>query len=660
MMRTIRLLLTLFVVAVLFVVAGPVGGSPTAQADAPLFKQVAGPADDIAAGLTALPSPERLGIRSHSAMLPVHLVRDINGTWRWQTAIPLDSTEELTFVLLSPHSDEWTIDVQSPGAAPMRLNDASATESTFGFDGASYPATVYHFDQSAPTGTWAVSVTAPTSTARGATPDGYLIVGSESPYRLYAHLRDYNLHVGREIGLVAYAYDDTSAVDGEAPTPLRTAKQVLYARVQQPDGRELTLAMYDDGRHGDKQPNDGVYGATFTARQAGTYTAQVVLQGVTPEGTAFLRTSQHVFPVIDATASLGKQAVGVPVDDVRMRLTIPVQGLSDGATVQAYAEVWGIGATGKPVPAAWIGGMSEVRNGVTTLTFDTRWLGYANVHPPYTLRNIRLQDRETHIPLATSRTMSLMTFSVPKAALQRVSTITDEMLMGPRPDAGIAPMATGGKLMLVHGYCSGSNPWPTSHFSNYAVFQDYNQNRSHDEFARLIRDYGAQFPSFGIVAHSQGGAASLHLYTYYWSGLDYSSGSRLIQTVGTPYQGTALAGNLALLGEIFGIGCGSNWDLTYDGAALWLSGIPSWARSRVHYWTTSDKEVWWRWDYCNMATDPILDDPEDGVVEKWSGQLAYGVNHGHKEGWCHTSSMRDPAQTSDYSRNSEMNLYGNR
>ena len=38
----------------------------------------------------------------------------------------------------------------------------------------------------------------------------------------------------------------------------------------------------------------------------------------------------------------------------------------------------------------------------------------------------------------------------------------------------------------------------------------------------------------------QGGAASLHLYTYYWSGFDYATGNRLIQSVGTPYQGTAL------------------------------------------------------------------------------------------------------------------------
>ena len=172
----------------------------------------------------------------------------------------------------------------------------------------------------------------------------------------------------------------------------------------------------------------------------------------------------------------------------------------------------------------------------------------------------------------------------------------------------------------------------------------------------LIRNFGAALPSFGIVAHSQGGAASLHLYTYYWSGLDYATGgTRLIQSVGTPYQGTALAGNLALLGQIFGAGCGSNSNMTYSGAATWLSDIPSWARAKVFYHTTSFTDVWYRYDYCQLATDPFLSDPDDGVVERTYAQLTGANNLGHKTGWCHTSGMRDPSQTTDSSRNTNMN-----
>jgi hypothetical protein len=100
--------------------------------------------------------------------------------------------------------------------------------------------------------------------------------------------------------------------------------------------------------------------------------------------------------------------------------------------------------------------------------------------------------------------------------------------------------------------------------------------------------------------------------------------------------------------------------LTYDGASLWLAGIPSWARSRVYFFTTSFTEVWWRYDYCHLVSDLLLSDPDDGTTEKWAGQLSGANNMGHKTGWCHTNGMRDPAQYNDGSRNSNMNTYANR
>lgn len=160
--------------------------------------------------------------------------------------------------------------------------------------------------------------------------------------------------------------------------------------------------------------------------------------------------------------------------------------------------------------------------------------------------------------------------------------------------------------------------------------------------------------SFGVAAHSQGGMAALHLSTFYWSGLDWAKGERLIQSVGAPYQGTALAGNAAVLGDIFGSGCGSNADMTYDGSAVWLSLIPSWARANVWYWTTSFTDRPLAYDYCNFFTDLLLSDPNDGVIERSAGQLPGATNMGHTEGWCHTDDMRDPGQCTDASRNTQI------
>jgi len=50
-----------------------------------------------------------------------------------------------------------------------------------------------------------------------------------------------------------------------------------------------------------------------------------------------------------------------------------------------------------------------------------------------------------------------------------------------------------------------------------------------------------------------------------------------------------------------------------------------------------------------------LSDPDDGVIERSRGQLPSGNNQGHKTGWCHSSGMRDPAQTTDNARNAVMN-----
>ncbi len=151
--------------------------------------------------------------------------------------------------------------------------------------------------------------------------------------------------------------------------------------------------------------------------------------------------------------------------------------------------------------------------------------------------------------------------------------------------------------------------------------------------------------------------AALHLYTYYWSGLDKATGGRVMQSVGTPYQGTNMAGVLATAGSRFGEGCGSNTDMTYDGAKAWLAGIPPDARAKVNYYTTSfaKSKKWYTNDYCNAASDLVLKDPEDGVVEEVNAQLPGGVNLGHTTGQCHTTGMRDPAQYLDADRNAVMN-----
>lgn len=312
-------------------------------------------------------------------------------------------------------------------------------------------------------------------------------------------------------------------------------------------------------------------------------------------------------------------------------------------------------AAGTPAPVAWVGGMSTPAEGKLSLGFDPRWVQRAGAMAPFELRNLRIEDPDHFITLASAKRLALdLPPIAPKAAGKEI-VIDDAMRMGPRPMSMAREKGVGKRLLLVHGYCSGG-VWPAAQFGTASTFLDVNQSRSNDQFAQRIKTFGNTWNSYGIVAHSQGGMASLHLYNYYWSGLDNATGNRLIQSVGTPYKGTNLAGILATLGSWFGVGCGTNDNLTYSGASSWLAGISTASRAKANYYTTAFRTTnWYTNDYCQVATDLVLSDPEDGTTEQVNGQLSGGVNRGHTTGQCHTSGMRDPAQYNDTSRNATMN-----
>lgn len=610
-----------------------------AQAAPPDFKNLAGSADEMEA--MRLPKAEATGVRSKTAMLPVRLQGG-----KWAAELPIEATQDLRLTLLAPDGPTWQVKLVRDGVA-TNLRGARTIfqlrQGELGIDGVRYPAEVFSFKDTQ-AGNWRVEIEAPASAKRDGETAGFLVLTPRSPYQIYSYVDTNATVTGKTIGLHTRPFDARTQVDAGSVV-------TATAEIGLANGAREIVTLRDNGK--------GTFSANYTPRLSGEYNAQITVRGQTPAGETFLRTSELLFQVVDSTAELGKAAQAVALDDTRLQVNLPVNGLKDGSKVVAYAEVWGTNASGKQTPVAWIGGMAIAEAGRLPVVLDGRWLTRSEARSGYELRNVRLQDPDYFVTLAQADGLALQVPRLPAGARNVNAVVTDDMRMGKRP-ASVATDAVGGKLMLVHGYCSGSNPWPAAQFSSNIVFLDANKSRTHDQFANLIKTFGASYPSYGIVAHSQGGCASLHLYTYYWSGLDSATGgTRLIQSVGTPYQGTALAGNLAALGSVFGAGCGSNQNLTYSGAATWLSGIPTWARAKVHFATTSFNDGW-GYDYCNIATDLFLSDPDDGVVEKAYAQLSGANNRGHKTGWCHTSGMRDPAQTSDSSRNADMNVNASR
>ncbi len=426
---------------------------------------------------------------------------------------------------------------------------------------------------------------------------------------------------------------------------------------------------------------------------AGNYSVRLDLEAEV-EGLGRLeRTAFQTFPVLPESYRLAGRTRADVLDRDRLRIHLDLdKAPSQLSHLYAYAEVW---TAGGEKPIAWIGGMTypELSNsGQLSLPviLDGRWLALSEARDSQILlRNVRLQDPETFIPVDQKAELRVVLPSLPRSALlEPAEVVLDASLYLGQGDVRI-PMErtepdTQGRginttgIFLVHGWCS-VPAWPFNDFVNgriggTEIFNDPSASRSHDAFARRIRDQGdALFTdSFSVVAHSQGGAASTHLRAFYNSGLDNSLAPRPIQSMGTPYGGSTLmdlylgTGLLGwLVSEIFGL-CGQQFSLGTLGSIIWKSSIPNFVRSEVFYFRTRHQRpgnFWqrlqfWRWR-CNAASF-VIPGSDDGVVSVGQGSFSHARDQGITDRECHTGadSMNHPDQKDNVARNDEMDREG--
>jgi hypothetical protein len=629
-------------------------GEQAVTFDRAFAKQLAGPASEIRS--MRAPSPVEATIHSKAALLKVNFHSDKAGRKTWTSNIPVEK-DSLRFLVFADteSSQRWQANlVNANGRGIARTLSGTMHNTHFGMNEASIPATQYEY-----VGLSDGSLNL-TLEADAKAKDGFVLIEGDSSTELASYPTHLRQLVGERIGVTALltrTHGEDKVLVGKAAGRIDSA----VLRVTAPDGSEKIYPMFDDGLHDDGVAGDGLFGGDYPATEVGNYLAQVEVRGVNSSGRGFVRTAEHLTPIVERSIDLAAASVqGVASEPGRVAIQVPVVARKNGQHYRAIAEVWGRDAQGKDVAVAWVGGMVQPENGTLDIGMDQRWVTLSGAKGPFELRNLRIEDPDHFVTVARAERLALQLPPIRSLQSAKDIVIDEAMTMGPRPSeqslmAGESTNGVGKRLILVHGYCSGG-VWPTSQFTTASTFLDANKNRTNDAFALLIKNFGATWNSFGTIAHSQGGMASLHLYAYYWSGLDNATGNRLIQSVGTPYRGTNLSGILAKIGNWFGVACGSNSNLTYSGATSWLSGIPNSARAKVNYYTTSFKLTnWYTNDYCQIATDLVLDDPEDGTTEQVNGQLSGGVNRGHTTGQCHTASMRDPAQYLDSSRNATMN-----
>ena len=608
--------------------------SPVAAAeDFVEVKSVSAPPSDILSGRLRLAEPSALPTSAWTALVPFERALPELRTGSGKTAVALITRDPSDWSFSLVTSDET-----KPSPDSIFLEQIASLEQLT--SGAT--ARVFRVDPSHVDRRVSIEVSPPATDSEA----WLLIADGREDIRLSTHVGSFERFRDRPL-VVHAAIENARIIESECV-------------VRGPSGSTVTLPFVGQDERSAT--------ATFTPDRVGAWTIRSLFLLRDDDGTLRQRSTQQVIRVNDRTVRFTGDTPRVrqPVPGGALRVEVPVTVTAAGELagdrrVAVAAEVWGADSEGAAIPVCWISRIHELPAGGGALDFelsiDPRWLALASVDASsLSFRELRVHDTDGFNPIdhqSSSRIALDGAFEIP----DDVTRVTPDMLASHsnrtvRGHSGLGVSSLGGHVLLLsHGYCTDQFPFRLSDFSgDFELFEDYSQNRTHDEFALRFESLGRNFKSMGIVGHSQGGHAATHLYTFYWSALDWATDGTRMQGVGVPWLGTGLAGNAAVLGEIFGIGCGINNDLTYDGCAAWLSFIPSSVRAETDYWTTSFEDGFF-YDYCQIVSDLLLTDPDDGTVERYAGQLAGANNRGHKEGWCHTRLMRDPPQCKDASRN---------
>jgi len=495
-------------------------------------------------------------------------------------------------------------------------------------------------------------------------PDLYITLWNDAPIAQYSRSLDYTTVLNGQAGLLTQMYDTSLNADyrTKVPTPLLDIITTAEVDLYDPDGDQSLIPMHDDGLHGDGAADDGVYGATIPSTELGEYHAQAILSGTDNEGNAFIRSTEHIIRVVPNNLQLTGTAQGIVQsgqDQMQILIDVTYTPAATDALI-AYAEVWAVDQSNNEVAVCWISGAVDAENNALPLELNLQWLAQANAKPPITLKNVYVQNNL--IPVATAASIPVTASGASKEIkiireTRLAKVITAEMKQGRRPASLVKRVnASTVDKILLHGYCSTTNPWPIGDFTNAIQFLNPSASITNDEFANLVAQFAVanNIDAFGLIGHSQGGMASVHLHNFYWSGLEVPTTGRKIQSLGTPYQGNSAAGTLADIGEFFGIGCGSNFDLSRDGAQLWVPTITSDSQLDLWFYTTQ-YETGYLINYCNLPLNLILEWPNDGTTELDYAFMAYGTNMGNFEGECHTECMAYMPQYCDGARNAIMN-----
>ena len=144
----------------------------------------------------------------------------------------------------------------------------------------------------------------------------------------------------------------------------------------------------------------------------GNYIWYAQLDGRTPDGVRFQRTTEHLVRIASLDAELSGRAK-LHTRRARLVASIGVELAGDAAAaaaaagdelrVLAYAELW----TASGAPVAWASAECAVAGGAVELSFDARWLRDAPLADTaadrFELRHVYLSELAGFVPLSQRR-----------------------------------------------------------------------------------------------------------------------------------------------------------------------------------------------------------------------------------------------------------------
>ena len=519
----VRALLSLYVL---------VAAAQGAVRDDGYFTKLAGPPSEF----TDFATPSSVSVAATSEAFGLPTAQLTVTASHWSHPLPVDDAEILTIIILYQGPDVADVRVSAKDPSGNLVNPTLQVDEDFGINGNSYPSKSIAFENPA-AGEWTVMLDLLDAHTNLPVPVYTIASYSNSNYKVWGTVTDESLVTGEEVTVEAMIPLPSSMDDHDSSTkPVPTLGVVKDAvlTITQPDGDRFSKPM-------ENPENDGLFQASFIALQSGTFNARVDVFGSGGSGQSFVRTLWYLFHVADPVLRIAPQPAHAEMvyhkamDTSVVYILVPVIWDSTADNVfRGFAEVWGTGVGGDIVPVAWVSGLLPIKDkegyNATTNYFlqfdlDETWLDKAQAKPPLYLKNVTFDERANFITLAFAKSMKVVTTDRKLLARQPrepATEITYEMRNGYNPYRYLKQNSSEtGKLILVHGYCAHETPFTLEDFTDFEVFEDFDQNRLNDAFAQKIAEFADSkgITKFSLYSHSQGGFAALHLNTYYQTGL---------------------------------------------------------------------------------------------------------------------------------------------